>query len=131
MLCHVAAFAGLFFPMGHILGPLIVWLIRKDQFPLVDDQGKQALNFQLSVSLYSLAFIAVIVALFVDAALVTLTLDDGQPPTAIWLRVGAAFLAAFGLLALAAFNIIAVVVAAVRASAGERFRYPLNIGIIR
>jgi len=49
MLCHFAAFLGLVFPFGSLLGPLILWQFKKDMDPLVDDQGKEALNFQITV----------------------------------------------------------------------------------
>ena len=45
MFCHFAAFLGLVFPFGNLLGPLIVWQIKKDMDPFVDAQGKEALNF--------------------------------------------------------------------------------------
>ena len=50
MLCHFAAFLGLVFPFGSVLGPLILWQVKKDMDPLIDDQGKEALNFQLTVA---------------------------------------------------------------------------------
>ncbi len=51
MLCHLAAFAGLVVPFGNLLGPLIVWQMKKDVDPFVDAQGKEALNFQISVAI--------------------------------------------------------------------------------
>ncbi|PZP21142.1 DUF4870 domain-containing protein [Pseudomonas kuykendallii] len=51
MLCHLAAFAGLVVPFGNLLGPLIVWQLEKDIDPFVDAQGKEALNFQISVAI--------------------------------------------------------------------------------
>lgn len=49
MLCHLSALAGLFFPFGNFLGPLIVWLIKKDSSTFIDGEGKSAMNFQLTV----------------------------------------------------------------------------------
>mgnify|MGYP000402627055 CR=1 FL=1 len=51
MLCHFAAFLGLVFPFGSLLGPLILWQFKKDMDPLIDDQGKEALNFQITVAI--------------------------------------------------------------------------------
>lgn len=51
MLCHFAAFLGLVFPFGSVLGPLILWQVKKDMDPLIDDQGKEALSFQLTVAI--------------------------------------------------------------------------------
>jgi hypothetical protein len=44
--CHLAALAGFIgIPFGNILGPLITWLVKRNEYPLVDQQGKEALNF--------------------------------------------------------------------------------------
>lgn len=52
MFAHLAALAGLVVPFfGNILGPLVVWLVKKDEFPLVDDQGKESLNFQITMTI--------------------------------------------------------------------------------
>ncbi|AYC34846.1 DUF4870 domain-containing protein [Pseudomonas cavernae] len=57
MFCHFAAFLGLAFPFGNLLGPLIVWQIKKDLDPFVDAQGKEALNFQITVAIAALVCI--------------------------------------------------------------------------
>jgi uncharacterized Tic20 family protein len=50
MLCHLSALAGFIgVPLGNILGPLIVWQIKKNEIPSVDIHGKAALNFQITV----------------------------------------------------------------------------------
>lgn len=51
MFCHFAAFFGLIFPFGNLLGPLIIWQIKKEADPFIDAQGKEALNFQITVSI--------------------------------------------------------------------------------
>jgi len=51
MLCHFAAFFGLIFPFGNLLGPLILWQIKKETDPFIDAQGKEALNFQITVAI--------------------------------------------------------------------------------
>jgi len=62
MFCHLAALSGFVIPLGNVLGPLIVWLIKKDTMPLVDQHGKESLNFQITVLL---AFIVCIILAFV------------------------------------------------------------------
>ena len=55
MFCHISAFAVFVIPfVGHILGPLLIWILKKEEFPFVDDQGKEALNFQLSITIYGI-----------------------------------------------------------------------------
>ncbi|EPJ77131.1 MULTISPECIES: DUF4870 domain-containing protein [Pseudomonas] len=51
MFCHFASFFGLIFPFGNLLGPLIIWQIKKEADPFIDAQGKEALNFQITVSI--------------------------------------------------------------------------------
>jgi len=58
MFCHLAALSGFVIPLGNVLGPLIVWLIKKDTMPLVNQHGKEALNFQITVLI---AFVVCIV----------------------------------------------------------------------
>jgi len=58
MFCHLAAFAGLLPVLpafGNVVGPLIVWLIKKNEFPFVDEQGKEAINFQITMLIYGIA----------------------------------------------------------------------------
>jgi uncharacterized Tic20 family protein len=55
MLCHLTAlttYIGI--PFGNIIVPLIIWLIKKDEFAFVDEQGKESLNFQISMTIYAI-----------------------------------------------------------------------------
>lgn len=103
MLCHLSALAMFIIPFGSILGPLIVWLTKKDQYPEVDRQGKDALNFQLSLMLY--AFVAGILVI---------------------LLVGFVLLIALGVL-----NLVVIIVASVKSKNGERYEYPFAIRFIQ
>ena len=52
MLCHLSALSGLLGNgIGFLIGPLVVWLIKRDDAPQIDEQGKEALNFQLTMFL--------------------------------------------------------------------------------
>src|SRR6476619_6903952 len=54
VLCHATALAGFFVPWaGHILGPLIVWLVKRNDSPEIDEHGKESLNFQISMLIYN------------------------------------------------------------------------------
>ena len=104
MLCHLSALVGFIgVPFGNILGPLVVWLIKKDEFPFVNDQGKESLNFQISMTIYTV--IAVILAFFLI----------GIP----------------AVLVLPIIDVILIVIASVQANNGEAYRYPLTIRFIR
>jgi uncharacterized Tic20 family protein len=51
MLCHLSALVGFVIPFGNIIAPLVIWTIKKDEFDLVNDQGKEAINFQISITI--------------------------------------------------------------------------------
>jgi uncharacterized Tic20 family protein len=51
MICHLAALAGFLIPFGNILGPLVVWLLKRAEMPLVEIHGKEAINFQITVAI--------------------------------------------------------------------------------
>ncbi len=102
MLCHISTFAGFVIPFGNIIAPLIIWLIKKDEFPLVNDQGKEAINFQITMTIYIIASILLIIVII------------GIP-----LLIGLGF-----------FDLIVTVIAAIKASEGVRYRYPIAIRFI-
>lgn len=103
MFCHLAGFA-FFIPIfiGQIIAPLILWLVKKDESSYIDDQGKEALNFQISITIY----LAV-------AALFFLVLI-GIPI----------------FLALILYDIVMIIKAVNAVSKGEYFRYPYTIRLI-
>ncbi len=102
MFCHLSACAGYIIPLGNIIGPLIIWSIKKDEFPFVNEQGKEALNFQISMLIY-----------FIISAIL------------IFIVIGIMLLIALGI-----FQLIMIVIASIKANNGETFRYPLSIRFI-
>jgi hypothetical protein len=103
MLCHLSALIGFIVPFGTIIGPLVIWLIKKDEMPFVDDQGKEALNFQITVLL------AFIVSAILTVVLIGLLL---MPIVAI----GA---------------LVFIIIAALKANEGEAYRYPFTLRLIK
>ena len=97
MLCHLL---GLF---TSFIGPLIIWLIKKDEDAFVNDQGKEALNFQITVLLASI----------VSALLAALC---------IGLILGAAVGVA---------DLVFCIVASVKSNSGEAYRYPVCLRLIK
>ena len=103
MLCHFSAFAGLIFPFGNFLAPLIIWLIKKEEFPSVEDQGKEVLNFQISMTIY----------LLISGILCIILIGI---PIVIGLVI---------------FCLIITIIAAISANDGQSYRYPLNLRLIK
>lgn len=113
LFAHLSALVAIWLGGMAFLGPLIVWLIKKDEMRFVDDQGKEALNFQLNVLLLT-------VALGVIAGpLVLLTLGLG-----LLLLIPLVLL--FG-----AAAIVMPIIAAIKVNAGETYRYPFIIRLIK
>ncbi|HVX14566.1 MAG TPA: DUF4870 domain-containing protein [Pirellulales bacterium] len=104
MLCHLSALSAYVTVFGGILGPLIVWLVKKDTMPFVDDQGKESLNFQISMLIYHLLGLALLFCFLI-----------GIPV----------------LIVLSAMNIVLIIVASMKANSGEVYRYPLTLRLIR
>jgi len=104
VLCHATALAGFFVPWaGHILGPLIVWLAKRNDSPEIDEHGKESLNFQISMLIYN-----------VIAGVLCLVL------------IGFVILGILHIL-----NLVLVIVASIQASDGKFYRYPLTIRLIK
>jgi uncharacterized Tic20 family protein len=104
MLCHLTALLGMIgIPLGNVLGPLIVWLVKKNTYPFVNEQGRESLNFQLSMTIYAIA-----------AALL------------IYIKMGMALL-----LVVAGINFFLIIIASIRAFNGETYTYPFTIRLIK
>jgi hypothetical protein len=103
MLCHLSAFSGFFFPFGGIIGPLICWLSKRDDSAWVNLNGRNSLNFQLSMLLYIILIIPL-----------------------IFIIIGIPLIIILGTL-----KVICMIIASVKAAKGEIFRYPLTIPFIQ
>jgi uncharacterized Tic20 family protein len=103
VLCHASALLGLFFHfLGHILGPLIVWLLKRGDSPEIDRYGKESLNFQISMLIYDA------VAAILCVVLIGIPILIG-----LWV-----------------LNTVLVIIASVKAGQGEFYRYPFTIRFI-
>lgn len=54
MFCHLSALLGIWIPFGNLIGPLILWQMKRESDPFIDAQGKEALNFQITVAIASM-----------------------------------------------------------------------------
>jgi uncharacterized protein len=100
ILCHATALLGCFvhFP-GYLLGPLIIWLVKRGDAAQIDAHGKESLNFQLSMLVYNMV-----------AAILCLVLIGVPLLLLLWI-----------------VNPILVIIASIRAGEGEIYRYPFTI----
>jgi len=103
MFAHLSALAGLVVPFGALLGPLIVWQLKKDEMPFVDDQGKESLNFQITVAL----------ALLLSAALTLVLIGFLLLPI------------------VAAAALVLTIIGGIKANDGQAYRYPFALRLIK
>ena len=99
MLCHLLALSGFIVPFGNIIGPLILWILKKDESIYLDDHGRECLNFQISMTIWQILCIPL---WFVCV---------GMPLS----------------IALLVVSLVCTIIAAVKANAGEYYRYPITI----
>lgn len=103
MFCHLAALAGFVIPFGNVVGPLVLWLVKKDADPFIDDQGKEAVNFQITITLASI--VCMMLMLVVIGFLLIIAL------AVIWL--------------------VFTVIAANQANQGQAYRYPYILRLVK
>jgi len=102
LFAHLSALAGFLVPFGNVIGPLVIWQIKKTDMPFVDEQGKEALNFQITVT----------IAVFVCILLMIIAIG-------------------FLLLPLVAIGaLVLTVIGAVKANSGEHYRYPIALRLV-
>lgn len=111
MMCHLLALAGYFVPLGNILGPLIIWLVKREESGFVDVNGKESLNFQITITIIAIPIGVVgFLLTFVFIGFILLPL---------------------GLAAVGIYDLVMVIIAATRTNAGESYRYPFNFRLIK
>ncbi len=110
MLCHLSALAGYIIPFGNVLGPLLIWQIKKNEFPSVEEHGKAALNFQLTV----------LIALFVGIIAAVLL---------SFVCIGFLLVPVVVLIGLA--GLVFAIIAGIKANNGEAYRYPWSLTLVK
>ncbi len=137
---HLGAFSKYFVPFGNYILPILLWTTNKDKSNFIDDHGKEAINFQLSILLYTVilamfSFPFFIFNIFGEASLLDIFhLDDisfnFSEAAGFRTLIGASFV---GVIALIGFflEIIFVITAALKANKGEAYKYPLCIRFIK
>jgi len=123
MLCHLSAFTGLVFPLGHVLAPLILWLIKRESSPYIADQGREAVNFQISMSLY------IAIAFLFNIVLVGFGIR--MPSMSMALMGNMQLLSMPVMAAVMLFGFGMVIYAAIRVNRGVLFRYPLTLRFVK
>jgi len=106
---HLSSLSGLIIPLGNILGPLILWLVKKDTMPFVEDQAKEALNFNITLGIIGIVLTIITVVTFGIGAVLTVPLG---------ILLGIAWL-------------VLTIMAGLKANEGQYYRYPFALRLIK
>ena len=120
-LIHLSAFFGYVIPFGAIVGPLVIWEINKDKSEFVNENGKQAINFNLSYLLYTF-----LLGLSVVPFILRSVLSEFHHLDLFGIITAGSLI---GVLAIVKF--VLIILAAVAANQGEVYHYPLTIKFIK
>ena len=135
-LIHISAFAGFIFPFGNIITPLIAWQTLKDRSTFLDEQGKEAVNFNISYSLY----VFILTLTFIPIAISSIFKNQNN-----FIRnnhfnfdFNFDFNNIFGFIGLGSITeivyligIALVIIASIKAKEGENYKYPFTIKFIK
>ena len=106
---HLSAFSAFITGIGCVIGPLIVWLVKRDTLPFAADQAKEALNFNITAIIVAAALWVVTIGTFFIGALLTVPI---------------------GLLLFVAWFVLTIV-AAIKANEGVAYRYPFALRLVK
>jgi hypothetical protein len=138
---HLSTITQYFIPFGNYIFPIILWSTKKNESEFVDHHGKQVLNFQLSLLLYSLVLLIIAIPSFLISVFNNLSLNAlindhdlnisnfNFEGNIIMLTLGLLCILLFGFLKVAEFFLI--IYAAMKTSNGEKYQYPITISFIK
>ena len=138
---HLSTLSQYIIPFGNYIFPILIWTSYKDKSEFVNHHGKQTLNFQLSLLLYTLVLALIAIPIFITVVLQNIPIealmyDDNYVIRNFnfegnigLLTIGATAVVLFGLLKFVEFFL--VIYASIKASNGELYKYPLTIPFIK
>ncbi|ALF52136.1 hypothetical protein ACX27_03575 [Nostoc piscinale CENA21] len=142
MLCHLSALAAwlllfglvflgipLYLPL-NILLPFVIWRLKKAKYPWIDFQGRESLNFQISLTFYTLVVIIFSLLLVLGSCGIAIT-TNGAVNEVKSVLDGLLLVWTFLIIALFLLQSFLVTFAGIKAYHGEHYRYPLTMRILR
>lgn len=135
---HLSTFLRFIIPFGNFIGPLILWVANKDKSPFIDAHGKQIINFQISILLYSLIIGAITIPFFIFSFFNGIDFIDFHGFSDFHFNIRRPspllyFTGALGGLAIIAFilEIVFIIKASLKARDGELYKYPITINFLK
>ena len=137
-LIHLSTFSRFLIPFGNFLGPILLWVTNKDKSEFVDEHGKQAINFQLSIFLYAIILGTLTIPFFIFKIFSGIDFIDfngfndfhinlGKPSPLLYIGGALGILAIIGFI----FELIFIVLASLKAREGVYYKYPLTIQFLK
>lgn len=138
---HLSTLSQYFIPFGNYIFPILIWTNYKEKSEFVNHNGKQVLNFQLSLLLYTLILALIAIPIFITVVLKNIPIEVFMYNENYVIRnfnfegnigllsIGATAVLLFGLLKIAEFFL--VIYAAIKTSNGDFYKYPLTIPFIK
>lgn len=138
---HLSTLSQYIIPFGNYIFPILIWTSKKEQSEFIDHHGKQAINFQLSVLIYSLVMAAIALPILIFTVFGNMTFNDFYHNQDLVLKdfdfenhIGLITVGIMAALAFVGFKIaefFLIIMAAVKSSNGEKYQYPLTIPFIK
>jgi len=138
---HLSTLSQYFIPFGNYIFPILIWSSKKDESEFIDYNGKQVLNFQLSLLLYSLVLATIAIPILIFTIFSTISFNsiinehdfifNHLSIENITGAVIVALLAILIFIGLKVAEFFLIIYAAVKTSNGEKYRYPLTIDFIK
>jgi uncharacterized Tic20 family protein len=135
---HLSTFTRFIFPFGNFIGPIILWSANKEKSEFIDAHGKQIINFQISILLYSIIFGMLTIPFFIFKIFNGIDFIDfngfqdfhiniGKPSPLLYIGGALGGLAIVGFI----IELVFIVIASLKARDGELYEYPLTINFLK
>jgi len=140
-LTHLSALSQYFIPFGNFIFPIIIWSSKKDKSEFIDSNGKNVINFQLSLLLYSIILILIAVPTFITVVFSNMNWNEiFNDQDYYWNginmadNIGLITLGIIAVLLVVLLKIVEfflIIIGTINASNGEKYKYPLTINFIK
>ncbi|WP_142785533.1 DUF4870 domain-containing protein [Changchengzhania lutea] len=135
---HLSTFSRFIVPFGNFIGPIILWVTNKEKSEFIDANGKQAINFQISILLYAVILGTLTIPFFIFKLFNGIDFIDfngfhdfhiniGKPSPLLYVGGALGVLAVIGFI----LELVFIVIASLKARDGEVYKYPLTINFLK
>ncbi|OEK06029.1 hypothetical protein A8C32_19385 [Flavivirga aquatica] len=132
---HLSTFSRFIIPFGNFIGPIVLWITNKDKSEFVNEHGKQAINFQISILLYAIIVGTLTIPFFIFKIFNGIDfhgfhnfhINIDKPSPFLYIGGALGFLAVIGFI----FEIVFIVLASLKARDGKLYHYPLKINFLK